>query len=293
MYLIRELTSISLVAIGGVVVTDRALKRDHGAVLAALFEKNLEEEFTESDGSILPIRSELTGFTIPGLCGKLTDCINSTLAAAYLPHIAHRNWAMARKEAVEYDSAGKIKLTGLTGADKMDPGNYKAGLGSIYSVFANAAAEFGDYKVRDDCIEKLDTELHPIVETPTGSFRNGGLSTNAQGVLMRARLAGYQDWTQMMTVGAPATAMRGPLLADCKFPDVLVAKAYSHDGEGLDLVLYNGNAAGTFSLGFERLVPGKTYLGQDGEKFTADGQGKATISAKIDGRTQIILTPVQ
>lgn len=28
------------------------------------FERNLEEEFTERDGSILPIRSELTGFTV-------------------------------------------------------------------------------------------------------------------------------------------------------------------------------------------------------------------------------------
>lgn len=198
---------------------------------------------------------------------------------------------MARKEAITYEN-GRIKLTGLTGADKMDPGNYKAGLGSIHSVFANAAAEFGDYKVRDDCIEKLDTEIHPVVETATGSFRNGGLSTNAQGMLLRARLAGYQDWTQMMTVGPAPSATTGPLLSACRFPDVLVAKAFSHDGEGLDLVLYNGNAAGTFSLGFERLVPGKVYLGQDGEKFVADGGGRATIEVKIDDRTQIIITPV-
>lgn len=93
----------------------------------------------------------------------------------------------------------------------------------------------------------------------------------------------------MMTVGPPSTALSGPLLTDCKFPDVLVAKAYSHDGQGLDLVLYNGNEAGVFDLGFERLLPGKKYLGQNGQEFTADSQGKAKIQAKLDGRTAIMI----
>jgi hypothetical protein len=196
---------------------------------------------------------------------------------------------MARKESVTYDATGKLQIVGLQGADKIDPGNYKAGVGSIRAVFANAAAEFGDYKVSADCIEQIDNEIHPVVETATGALRNKGLSTIAQGTLLRARLARYQDWTNMMTAGPPPNALRGPLLTECKFPDVLVAKAYSHDGESLDLVLYNGNEAGAFDLGFERLQPGKQYVGQDGQRFTADAQGKARIQAKIDGRTPIMI----
>lgn len=219
----------------------------------------------------------------------MTDCINSTLSAAYLPHIAHLNWAMARKETVQYDTAGKLNLVGLKGADKIDPGNYKAGVGCIRAAFASAAAEFGDRKVSADCIEQVDTEMHPVMETATGALRNKGLSTIAQGSLLRARLSRYQDWTNMMTVGPPPNALSGPLLTDCKFPDVLVAKAYSHDGQGLDLVLYNGNEAGVFDLGFERLQPGKEYMGQHGKKFTADSQGKAKIKANLDGRTPIMI----
>jgi hypothetical protein len=52
-----------LVGIGGIVDTDRALKINYGDQLKRRFLKNLEE-FTESDGSILPIRSELIGFTV-------------------------------------------------------------------------------------------------------------------------------------------------------------------------------------------------------------------------------------
>lgn len=98
-------SDLSLVGIGGIVVADRALKTNHGEQLRSRFLKNLEEGFTEADGSILPIRSELTGFTvcgpfvahvsnllkcpqIPGLCGVLTDTLNSLLCAAYLPHVA-------------------------------------------------------------------------------------------------------------------------------------------------------------------------------------------------------------
>lgn len=219
----------------------------------------------------------------------MTDAINSTLSAAYLPHIAHRNWAMARKESVEYDANGKLQIVGLKGADNIDPGNYKAGVGSIRAVFANAAAEFGDYRVNEECIEQIDNEIHPIVETATGALRNKGLSTIGQGTLLRARLGRYQDWTNMMITGPAPNALAGPLLTGCKFPDVLVAKAYSHDGKSLDLVVYNGNEAGVFDLGFERLQPGKTYVGQEGVTFTADGQGKGSFKAKIDGRTAIMV----
>lgn len=55
---------LSLVGIGGIVAADRALKTNYGDQLRHRFLKNLEEEFTEPDGSILPIRSELTGFTV-------------------------------------------------------------------------------------------------------------------------------------------------------------------------------------------------------------------------------------
>ncbi|KAJ4351970.1 uncharacterized protein N0V89_007315 [Didymosphaeria variabile] len=51
-------------------------------------------------------------------------------------------------------------------------------------------------------------------------------------------------------------------LADRKFPEVLevlVAKAYTHDGKSLELVLYNGKSDGKQKLGIERLTAGAKY----------------------------------
>ena len=85
--------------------------------------------------------------------------------------------------------------------------------------------------------------------------------------------------------------MQGPLLADVMFPDVLVAKAYSHDSKSLDLVLYPGKSAGTFRLGFERLTPGSKYaIGNS--QLTADDSGCASVNVRIDGRTPFVLRPL-
>lgn len=48
----------------GLTISDRILKRDLSLKLRNRFERCLEEEFTECDGRILPLRSEFTGLTV-------------------------------------------------------------------------------------------------------------------------------------------------------------------------------------------------------------------------------------
>jgi hypothetical protein len=105
------------------------------------------------------------------------------------------------------------------------------------------------------------------------------------------RLMRYQDLANATLHGPEPTAMSGPILAECRFPEVLIAKAYSHDGKGLDLVFYNGKAAGKQTLGFERLQPNRKYNLDNGQHLTADASGRATVEVHIDGRTPIMLTP--
>lgn len=57
-------TLCNLVGISGAVLSDRLLGIDFAEKLKPRFEAALEEEFTTQDGSILPIRSELTGYTV-------------------------------------------------------------------------------------------------------------------------------------------------------------------------------------------------------------------------------------
>lgn len=148
----------NLIGMGSLIVSDRILERNQSEKLRHRFERAIEEEFSETEGRILTIRSEFTGLTWPGLCGTLTDCINAMLMTAYLPHIAHRTWAMIRKEFVTYDGNGKLQLLGLKGADLMDPGNYRGGQGAIRAFLAAAAAEFGDEKIKHQALDQLDNE---------------------------------------------------------------------------------------------------------------------------------------
>ncbi|WAO91622.1 Ldi domain-containing protein [Fusarium falciforme] len=247
----------NLTGMAGLVISDRILGRDLGARLRNRFERSLEEEFTECDGRILPIRSEFTGLTLPGLCGTLTDCINAMLLTAYLPHLAHRNWAMIRKEFIKYDEKDQLVVHDLKGADKMDPGNYRAGEGPLRAFIAATAAEFGDEKIRKEALDQLDNVYFPVEATKTGSLRNKGLSATSQVIALMARLVKQRDLANATLHGPSDEALSGPLLEDAPFPEVLVAKAYSEDGKKLDLVLYNGKEPGSFKLGFERLVPGK------------------------------------
>lgn len=57
-------TLCNLVGISGMVFAERLLGVNYASALKTRFEAALEEEFTTQDGSILPIRSELTGFTV-------------------------------------------------------------------------------------------------------------------------------------------------------------------------------------------------------------------------------------
>ncbi|CAK7237514.1 hypothetical protein SEUCBS140593_009991 [Sporothrix eucalyptigena] len=281
----------NLTGMAGLVISDQVLNRDYGLQLRNRFERALEEEFTECDGRILPIRSEFTGLTLPGLCGTLTDCINAMLLTAYLPHLAHRNWAMIRKEFLSYDDNGKLTVLGLKGADKMDPGNYKGGEGALRAFLAATAAEFGDDKIRDEALEQLDNVYFPVETSPTGGLYNKGLSATTQVIALMARICRTRDLANATLHGPPAAVRQGPLLAKAPFPQVLVAKAISADGAKLDLVLYNGREPGTFGLEVERLIPHLTYNLSTGGSLTADANGKASIKAKVSGRTQIILTP--
>ena len=95
----------------------------------------------------------------------------------------------------------------------------------------------------------------------------------------------------MITKGPPANVFKGPILEDAPFPDVLIAKAYSADGEGLDLVLYPGKEAGKFDLGFSRLESGSSYMLGDAPA-AADKDGKATFGVQVDGRTALKLSKV-
>jgi hypothetical protein len=131
-----------------------------------------------------------------------------------------------------------------------------------------------------------------VVTTKSGALKNKGLSTLVQGTVFRARIGAYQDWARMVQRGPPEQVFRAPVLEKCPFPEVLVGKAYSLDGEGVELVFYPGNGAGVFRLGFTRMKPGATYI-LAGRKAVAGADGTAEFDVAVDGRTAVKLELVK
>jgi hypothetical protein len=92
--------------------------------------------------------------------------------------------------------------------------------------------------------------------------------------------------------GPEPTAFSGPLLTECVYPDVLVARAAS-DGTGLDLVLYNGGGPGPHAIKIERLAPGRSYQAQGATpaSFTAPADGAMILGVEMQGRTEVRIRP--
>jgi hypothetical protein len=82
------------------------------------------------------------------------------------------------------------------------------------------------------------------------------------------------------------------ILTDAKYPDVLVARAFSNSDD-LDLVLYPGAKPGPQEIRIERLRPGAKYAMRYGSEqaFTADNNGTASLSVELHGRTPIHIVP--
>jgi hypothetical protein len=284
-------TICNLIGLSGLTASDKVLGTTYGEEVTPAFNAALAQEFSNVDGTILPIRSELTGFTIPGLAGAISDIGPSVHCGPYLPALAHRQWALMKKENIRWTKDGQLELINLVGADNIDPGNYKSGRGFIHITMAAVANEYGDYKIRDELLRQVDEEHCPVYETKTGALKNKGLSSLGQCSGLRGRMGATGDWVNMMKNGPPEHCFQAPVLDKVLFPEVLVAKAYSHDGVGVELVLYNGKAAGVFTLGFKNMKKGRQYkLGK--EKATADKNGEASFPLRIDGRTAVMLESV-
>ncbi len=108
-------TPCNLQGMTGQVIYDRVFNTQHAKLLLGKFEESLNVNFTEPDGSILPIRSQLTGFTIPGICGALTDLVNALLYRGHLDHVARRMSRKLQIQPICYISHPCVRRGGIRG----------------------------------------------------------------------------------------------------------------------------------------------------------------------------------
>lgn len=265
-----------------------AYDRVFGTALAskhmAQFMRRLESEFTLADGDLIALRSEVTGGAIPFPFGNE---VQTLFIHSLVPERAHQAWALAR-QAYVVEKADGVEITGLEHG--VDFGRYrKSPLGHLQHMLGSAN-EMGDTEVVAEILRKLEELGKPSRE---GGVLKYDCSSTLGTDLVRGRIMRKGDWRKTVTQGAEACTRSGPVLTAASYPEVLVARAFSH-GEDLELVLYPGRADGEQQLTIERLHSAARYsLVASGEttSFSADQHGCAQLRVNLLGRTEVSIRP--
>lgn len=261
---------------------DRLFDTSYAAFTLNRWLDSLDREFTDDSGSVIGLRSALTGirFPFPAAEAGFADFTN-----CFAPERARRMWAVARQDIeplLAKDDEGKARVV-LPG-NGFDFGNYRQGWAGVYATILNAAHEFGDEEIAAAAQRSLDRE--------SGRRDDGGILRYTQASNLsntfaaRARIVRRDDFRNAVTRG-PSTST-GPILAEAKYPDVLVARAHSL-GDDLELVLYPGAHAGLQKVRIERLRPNAQYTltGASEAVCRADETGAASIVVDLRGRTPV------
>jgi hypothetical protein len=254
--------------------------------LLPAFRKHLEAEFINPDGLLVSLRSKHTGHALPFPVppGGMAKFLHPVF-----PDLAEVDYAIARRENVERDN-GELRLKDMGKA--IDFGNYQPGYGFVIDGVLSGAAELGDLDYVAAAKRELQEKIGRVDQKGVISWEASNL---ANAMLIESQLAFKDAWKDSVLSRPSDAELSGPILAEASYPEVLVAKAISHTGEDLELVLYPGRDNGAQTIGLERLQPGRSYCLQGAmlSTFAADAEGKATVSVPLNGRTALHVTPAE
>jgi hypothetical protein len=250
--------------------------------------EKLDREFTDRSGTIIGLRSQLTGIEFPFPTGEAGY---ANFANCFAPERARRLWAVARKEiepAITVDAAGRQRIT-LPGRG-LDAGGYHSGFVGAFGSIMSAAREFGDEEIAQAAQRSLDQDCSPRFSDGSLGYLAGSNLTNVS--VAMGRLMGTGDFRRSFVEGPSEATLAGPYLTGVDYPAVLVARAWSN-GADLDLVMYPGKDPGPQTLTIERLAPGARYdvSGALSQQIEADARGSVRLTVHIDGRTPVTLKP--
>lgn len=284
----------NMYGMGAIATYDRVFGTRYADEILPRWLHKLETEFTDAKGTIIPLRSELTGIAFPFYSSEAGFAF---FANVFSPELAQRLWAIGRKELgffVAEDDEGRPRLRlpqdQLDFIEKIDPGNYRPGLLFAYAAILISAREFGDHELAEAARRSMDQDCGLFEEGGVAGYAKGSNLSNIWAV--EGKLMGTGDFRNSFIHGPPESVFEGPVLAEARYPEVLVAKAFS-DGRDLDLVLYPGVADGVQTLELERLAPGARYRleGARTDTFAAADDGRASLQVELAGRTPLYIAP--
>ena len=255
----------------------------------------LDAEFTDAAGSIVSLRNGLTGFTYPF---PTRGILFAQIGNAFMPERARRLWAASRaglEECLQTTGHGREHLV-LPGSG-YDRGLTRPEYASAYARILAAAHEFGDLRIAKAAQASLDLQFSSSTEAGVRVYPTVNNDGNILAIF--GNLVRTGDIRQSMHDGPGDRTLSGPMLFEADYPDVLIAKARSADGQSLDLVLHSGSDGKSKSLGFNQLEPLGRYAlliertGAASEKrvASANSEGVLRIEVDISDRTQLTLQP--
>lgn len=275
-------------ALNTVILADRLHGNGASGEIVSRFRDAFDQDFLQPDGRVVGIRSGRFGFNIPSTV-TVSDAVLTFWLNPGMPDVAQRLWWIMRQSTVK-PNGGKL-FPAQRQWDYIDPGNYRIGKDSFSrGAVCLAASEMGDDEVIDDVRASIDEQEQ--VEEVGGVRRYPNMSVYANVQHTLARFTRKDAIREMVAFDLPDSWRTGPRLAECAYPDVLVAKAVT-DGHALELVLRPGAGPGRQRLHIERLRPGARYsaTGAVESTVTADELGGAELQVDLADRREVRLTP--
>jgi hypothetical protein len=113
----------------------------------------------------------------------------------------------------------------------------------------------GDTAVVNELLRLLEEIGKPTRENGVLKYEcSSGLAAD----MVRSRILRMGDWSRTVNEGPAPCTQKGPVLSLARYPQVLVARAFSH-GHDLDMTLYPGLEPGPEDIVIERLEANAHY----------------------------------
>jgi hypothetical protein len=245
-----------------------------------------EREFFRPDGKLLGVRATHLGLSWNFWANPSVQTTTAFWMHPALTDLSLRTWWLLKRDLEIRD--GLLHLPRFL-TKGLDPGSYLLGRDTFgQAVAMMAAREIGDEEYAQAAQRTLD-EREPV-EDRDGVRRMSDASGLANLYATLGRFLRKDGLGDLVAHGVPDAWHRGPVLAECAYPEVLVARAVT-DGTALDLVLLPGAGPVRTTLSVERLDPGRTYTVSGGLEptVTADAEGRAMVGVDLGGRHEVRL----
>jgi Linalool dehydratase/isomerase len=270
---------------------DRIFDTQYSPQMAASLKPLQMSEMMGIDGSPHSGRVNTLGIRMPVYTCNFVSAQWGWMATPLYPDLSERTWAVLKQETVDLDSNGDVRLDTMA-YDRVDTGNYRKGESGVHGQYLVLAQEMGDREVAEAIIRKFDKDFGRVESNGVVAYTKASNLNNAVSVLGKLTRTG--DIRKCVNEGPGENCLKGPVLDTVSYPEVLVAKAYSSDGAGLELVVYPGTSQTRQTLAISRLQPNAVYavsIGSEQSRLTTTANGTAELNCVMDGRTEIHITP--